>query len=344
MEIKQTVLNPFGAREELINSTSGWTHGGGVIGSPSVPEPDLPTDVTTNWIIAQYGAKLFLMNYAWSLLPSDLRENPSDYQVVITDIVDPIFSAVNGTYAITAAVENGPGSLFDISGLVLPVMQQSIASTDGFGGSISIVHAGSNITIPAPNAGETASQWAARVTQLGLVTSFVSSVPNSLGAEYNNKLEQSSPAVGTAVAPGSTVNWWSYAEYVAPGTVVTLTTSSVVSQSTQGMTVPLKGRATLVNVVGGEEGGPLFTAAASNGLVGKTVTFSSDVNGTPGADGGELSYFAGQTFTITYSNSMHQNEIPGMFPASDRIFLEWTASGPNYGFGQFTAGTATISA
>lgn len=240
MEIKQTILQPFGAREELGNSTSNWTLGGGIIGSS--------------------------------------------------------------------------------------------------GGGASL------ITIPTPNAGETATEWAARVTQLGLVASFVSSVPNSLGAEYNNKLEQSSPAVGTAVAAGSTVQWWSYVEYVAPGTTVTLTTGSVVNQSTQGMTAPLKGRAALVNVVGGEQGGTLYTSAATNGLVGKTITLSSDVNGTPGADGGELSYFAGQTFTITASSSGHQDEVPGMFPASDTIRVEWTASGPNYGFSQFTAGTATISA
>jgi len=192
--------------------------------------------------------------------------------------------------------------------------------------------------------GMTQQQATTALTNAGLTGGASgNNVTQGATSQNNGKVASQSPAAGTAVNADVEVTWTIY-NYVNPGTTVTLTSGSVVGQNTGGGMQPLKGRASLSNVVGGEEGSALYLAAASNGLVGKTITFSGNVSGTAGADGGELSYFAGQTFTITASSSSHQNAVPGMFPATDYVRVEWTASGPNYGFSQFTAGTATISA
>jgi hypothetical protein len=123
------------------------------------------------------------------------------------------------------------------------------------------------------------------------------------------------------------------------GVTVSLNDLSTVSQSTSGGMAPLLGRARLVDVVGGEEGGALFTAAAANGLVGKTIAFSGDVATSSSAY--DVSGFAGQTFVITASSSSRSG---GPGPVRDRVNIDWAPVGTNqYQAQNFTAGTATIA-
>jgi hypothetical protein len=229
-----------------------------------------------------------------------------------------------------------------------PALDGHIIATSGYEGFPGFVTGGvyddtvANVAVPVLT-GVLAATAATRLTNAGLVGNLLATTTDGATTQNNGKVASQTPTAGTVVNVGDTVDY-SLFEYVSPGTTVTLTSSSVVGQNTQGGMQPLKGRANLINAVGGEQGSALFLAAANNGLVGKTITFSSDVAGTAGADGGNVSYFAGQTFTITASSSNHNDAVPGMYPAQDAVRVEWAPSGPNYGFSSFTAGTATISA
>lgn len=185
---------------------------------------------------------------------------------------------------------------------------------------------------------------ASAITDAGLEYNTLTTTSNAGGAtaENNGLVSTQLPVAGTLVNTGTEVSYSVY-EYINPGLTSALTVTSQVTQSTMGGVSPLKGRAYLKNLAGGGQGSAAFLAAATNGLVGKTVSFSNDVAGSTGPDGGTAADIAGKTFTITASSSVHQEGIPGMFPTYDQIYLEWTAEGTNYGLGGFTAGTVTIT-
>lgn len=108
MEIKQSILNPFGPRETMGSSSGGnsWNHGRGVIGSPGA-EPPPPAAIigpTTNWLTF-FGGRFILPSTIYpdpETVWADIIANPTAYSLVIEG------GPQAGTYPISEASQFGP--------------------------------------------------------------------------------------------------------------------------------------------------------------------------------------------------------------------------------------------
>lgn len=129
------------------------------------------------------------------------------------------------------------------------------------------------------------------------------------------------------------------------GLVIELGSSMTVQQGSPDGMSPAIAYLRFTNYSEGLEGSEFFVLADNNGLVGQTVTFSPDVDGTAGIFGApEGAGVAGQTFTIISSQSVANPAVPAGPPASDVITLQWApVGGDSYTIFNFTSGTATIT-
>ena len=132
MEIKQTILKPFGSREDSGTNGSLWTMGGGggVIGS-NLPETSTPVyGPTTDWYSKDSGPDGTLIRIGCPLVvyaPSEwdaIVAAPSNYNVVVTG------GTAAGTYPVNT------GSIFSIYSAMMG--EKFLTFNPGAGGALGI--------------------------------------------------------------------------------------------------------------------------------------------------------------------------------------------------------------
>lgn len=129
MEIKRTVLPPYGGpREESGANGSLWSMGGKIIGSPAAePEPVVAYGPSQNWATENMGSGSSFLFFSSSYPDQDpewaaIVANPTAYKLVITG------GPIAGTYPIGFAGAFGPTA----PGVTLMGLYQSNNTSTGF--------------------------------------------------------------------------------------------------------------------------------------------------------------------------------------------------------------------
>jgi hypothetical protein len=148
MEIKQTVLNPFGAREEFGNGDGNWVLGGGIIGGSTQSIENIQPIVDTSALAFSYvaipGGQRTLLNLLQSYGVNEFSQNDgstqwnNSFSGDLLYVANPITTIDYFSRTNRAQIVKGDGSndSFDWTVFYFDV-EDNVSDYDGRAGSLS---------------------------------------------------------------------------------------------------------------------------------------------------------------------------------------------------------------